>query len=252
MPHILDYCGAMSLANLSTVSRSMNKTIEPLLSRKKNAFPIAVEINDILMPGTTEILCNVADRVVMKITFDVVYKISLETHIIDNTFFRIYTPFGIWGIDVNFRDYISPDYMNGFTDQLDVYDDVREAFSSQDELSYKKNNIFYYDICSKNNTCIRVLFRVCYGTGTGMNIIHGHDITGICIVGAVLIRTDSATVLRRGMYLFGAACLLWGALCGPTTSISVAAISAAIFYTMVCFARYCNDSSHYVERREDW
>lgn len=183
MPHILDYCGVMSLNNISSTSHYSYYTIRPLLLRKFKKIPHSCKIN-----GTTMISNNkdftysiIADTISVKISFKVPYEINI-THIdMLSTLFKIYTPFHTWKIDTNMLEFLPYNYGNTpeYATTMDVMH-TGEIYSQPRNIE-NSSNALYKDEIIKNNTKIKIFYNICKSISNRTPNITGISIRGINI-----------------------------------------------------------------------
>ena len=99
MPHILEYCGALSLLRLHQTSWYFNETISPLLNAKKASFPVSVQIDDVTInsipPRVT--YCNALNRMNISCKFITPLVMSRISDTGLSCIFHVCTPFDVWG-----------------------------------------------------------------------------------------------------------------------------------------------------------
>jgi len=205
--------------------------------------PTHVKIND------TMLKCDAkrTNESSIRIQFPDPYKISCDQTTPVGTFFHIYTPFDIWGIDTNIGDYIPMNYTNEFTTHMDA-SDIGELYAqstrSNGEVS---RNIFYHDVSDKN-TKLRVIFT-CDRELPGTYETHPHDITSVCVIGIEIYTKCESTASSTELYFIMLGLLLSGVLCGPI-------IAVGFVYTMYKSIIYMNDAYsggiYHEKRLVDW
>ena len=236
MPHILDYCGTMSLVNMSRVSRLTNHTTVPIIKRKLQRIPINVKINDTEMVGDTSVVYSIHDyKLTAKIKFHTPYEISMDTTFVDNTFFHIYTPFDICGIDTNIRDYIPMNYTN-------------ELYAQSAQPIGPDQNIFYHDVRDKN-TQLRLIFACEYDLpDIPMYETHPNDITRVYVMGIEFSHERATSVSTTELYLLMLGSLVSGVLCGPILAI----LFPAFLYKCFTFVNDQFNDMYHEKRLKDW
>jgi len=245
MPHILDYCGTISLVNMSRVSRLTNHATVPIIKRKLQRIPTSVKINDTEMVGDTSVVYSIHDdKLTAKIKFHTPFEISMDTTFVDNTFFHIYTPFDIWGIDTNIRDYIPMNYTNEFTTQMDV----GELYAQSVQPIGPDQNIFYHDVRDKN-TKLRLIFACEYELpGIPMYETHPNDITSVYVMGIEFNHERSTSVSTTELYLLMLGSLVSGVLCGPILAV----LFLAFLYKCFTFVNDQFNDMYHEKRLKDW
>lgn len=249
MPHILDYCGTISLVNISRVSRLFNHTTTPIIRQKLQQFPIVVIVNDIVIDCKTSLNYSIpTNKLSVKTNFKYPYKISVDPSF-NNTMFRIQTPFDIWGIDTNIGDYMNYVFNHHYesdtqVDAVDVRSGLYSPMPSQ-HINVPGRNIFYYDVRVKYIS-LRLIFECEYE----YPYIPTYDITSVNITGFEL--SYERVISNRELYLqtlfLIPTLLVFSVLCGPIIAI----IITTIIYKCYIVMSIHYDSMYREKRLQDW
>ena len=250
MPHILDYCGAIALSAFAQTSSSNRRTTQPLILRKLQTIPFSVKINNTTIESraTDSLVYSNTERTTrLKINFETPYMIDLDLQLNDvgNTFYHVYTPFDVWGIDTFVLEFIGINHNPTATMNVDVIDDSTDL-----QPINPATQVFSHTVYEHNKTCMRLLFTCEHDPappGMPMYDTH-HDVTSISIQGIEFEydRSHNMSNMERGIVTIIAvfSCML----CGPV----VASLNTVFSYKLIVFLADRFDTMYRERRRVDW
>ena len=185
MPHILEYCGVISLHNISSTSHYCYDTTRPLLLRKLQKIPHSCNVNDstMILNNNDLVYSKIEDTIHVKISFKVPYEIYITSIDMLSTLFKIYTPFHIWEFDTNMLEFLPHNYGNipEYATTMDVLH-TGEMYSQSHSMPYSTNTLYKEEIIN-NSTKIKIMYNMCKSNLNRRSNITGISIRGISIRG---------------------------------------------------------------------